>query len=131
MKRFLMGALSFVGVSLVVGLVVYFYSYVFAKTVDGPIEGVERVTQVQTLIGNTDKAPDSQVFSFAVAVRDRESQRIYTGSTEDRQWAVAKVGQCAKARFFPYAPWQLDKAGTYFGVRLLQLYDCPTNNSTN
>ncbi len=100
-----------------------FYGYVFAKTIIGEITDVERVTQPTTVIGS--QIPASQLYSFAVAIRSKSGE-IHTASTEDRQWAVAKKGQCVEAKFFPHAPWQLDKSGTYYGARLLRLFDCPT-----
>nr|HRO68422.1 hypothetical protein [Pseudobdellovibrionaceae bacterium] len=57
-------------------------------------------------------------------VKDGKTGEIVTGPTEDRQWAVAKPGQCAEAEFFPYPPWEFPKWGTYYNVRLLMLRDC-------
>ena len=104
-------------------LVIRFYSYVFAKSVMGVIVKVERVNDQEMVISSGAAVPASQLFSFAVAVKDARGE-IHTASTEDRQWAVALPGQCAEAKFFPYPPWQLDKAGTYHGARLLRLYEC-------
>lgn len=100
-----------------------YYSYVFAKTVRGEILKVERVNQNETIITGSRNVPAAQIFSFAVAIRDEKGE-IFTASSEDRQWAVAQPAQCAQARFFPYPPWDFEKAGTFFGARLVQLYDC-------
>ena len=100
-----------------------YYSFVFARTVTGKIAGIDRVTQTNTIIGTTTQIPPSQIFSFAIAVKELEGN-IVTASSEDRQWAVAEKGQCVQAKFFPYPPWQLDKSGTYYGARLLKLSDC-------
>ena len=100
---------------------VRWYSYVFAKNVDGEIIKVERVTNPEAIVGGS--VPSAQVYSFAIAIRDKKGE-IHTASSEDRQWAVAEKGQCVEAKFYPYAPWQLDKAGTYFGARLMRLYGC-------
>lgn len=112
---------------LVLGSVGFFgikyYSYIFARTIDGPIEEVERVTQPTAILG---AGTPNQIYSFAVSIRDLKTGEIVTASTEDRQWAVAHKGQCAQAKFFPYEPWHLDKSGTYFGARLLHLHDCPS-----
>lgn len=107
------------------GTLVYnYYGFLFAKHVIGKIEKVERVNPPQAIItGSANPIPAAQLFSFAVAIRDERGE-IHTSSAEDRQWAVAQVGQCVEAKYFPYAPWQLDKAGTYYGARLLRLYDC-------
>lgn len=105
--------------------VISFYPYIFAKTIEGEITAVERVTTPLALMTTTPgQLPSSQIFSFAVAVRDAKTGEIFTASSEDRQWAAVQKGFCAKTKFFPYPPWQLDKAGTYYNARLLRLYDC-------
>lgn len=102
---------------------VRWYSYIFAQTITGEIIGVERVTQPSAVISAGGAIPAAQIFSFAVAVKTSGGE-IFTASTEDRQWAVAQKGQCAEVKFFPYAPWDLDKAGTFHGARLLKLMEC-------
>ncbi len=104
-------------------IAVRYYSYVFSREIKGEIAGIDRVTQLETLIGTTSKIPASQMFSYAVAIRTPQGE-IITASSEDRQWAVAEKGQCVEAKFFPYPPWELDKAGTYHGARLMKLFDC-------
>ena len=104
-------------------VVVKYYSYVFSRKVVGEIVGIDRVIEPSTIIGATGKIPAAQIFSFAVAIKDASGD-ILTASSEDRQWAVVEKGKCAEAVFFPYAPWILDKAGTYFGARLYRLYEC-------
>ncbi len=100
----------------------FYYPYIFSKNVMGKLQGVERVSQPEAIIGNSVRS--EYVFSYAVSIKDDKNE-IHTGSSEDRQWAVAQEGQCAEAKFFPYPPWDLEKGGTYFGVRLLRLFDCP------
>lgn len=111
-----LGAAAYIGIA--------YYPYVFAKSVEGEIIKVERVSTPDAIIASGRQIPASQMFSFAVAIRGKDGE-IHTASSEDRQWAVAQVGQCARARLFPYPPWQLDKGGTYYGARLEKLYDCP------
>jgi hypothetical protein len=101
-----------------------YYGYIFSKTVTGKILKVDRVSQPQAIIANGSAIPASQMFSFAVAIRDDKGE-IHTASSEDRQWAVAQEGQCVEAKFFPYAPWELDQAGTFHNARLIRLFDCP------
>ncbi len=103
---------------------VKYYSFVFAKNVKGEILRVERVSQPGAIIAGSKPIPTDVMFSFAVSIRDEKGE-IHTASAEDRQWAIAASGQCAEAKFFPYPPWELDAAGTYFGARLVRLYDCP------
>ncbi len=115
-----------VGLLLLVGIgytAVRYYSYVFARDVKGQVIGIDRVTQPDTVIGGR-TLPAAQLYSFAIAIKNDKGE-IITASSEDRQWAVVEKGQCVEAKYFPYPPWQFDKGGTYFGARLLKLYDCP------
>lgn len=100
---------------------VKYYSFIFSKTVVGEVLRVERVDTPEAII--TSKNIPASQFSFSVAIRDSKGE-IHTASSEDRQWAVVSIGQCAEARFFPYPPWQLEKARTYFGARLERLFEC-------
>lgn len=104
-------------------LSVRFYSYVFAKTIRGEIVRVERVIDPNAVMVLGGTAPNPQMYSFAIAIKDDKGE-FHTASTEDRQWAVVEKGQCAEARFFPYPPWNLAKANTYYGARLERLFDC-------
>lgn len=124
MKKWMFGLTLLVVVAIGGFVIVEWYSYLFAKTIDGKIESVERVTNPSAIIATGQKVPEAQVFSFAVAVRDAIGE-IHTASSEDRQWAVARPGQCAEVKMFPYPPWLLERGGTYFGARLLKLSDCP------
>lgn len=100
------------------------YSVIFSKTVVGEVTGVERVEIPVALVARGDSDITSKVFSFAVGIKDQQTGEIYTSSSEDRQWAVAEKGQCAEAVFLPYPPWQLSKQGTYYGARLVRLFEC-------
>lgn len=101
------------------------YSYIFAKTIEGKIEKVERVQINVALMQNSaaDGKLNPELYSFAVAIKSADG-RIWTASAEDRQWASMKEGTCVTAKFFPYPPWRLDKSGTYFGARLLDAKEC-------
>jgi hypothetical protein len=102
------------------------YSVLFQRKVIGIIDNVQRVQLNVSLIQNADpKAPMSgEMFSFSVAIKEPNGE-IVTASSEDRQWAVVKPGQCAEAIYYPYPPWDLDKSGTYFKARLIKLSECP------
>jgi hypothetical protein len=102
------------------------YGYVFARNVKGEILEVERVTQPTAVMGAMDTA---QLYSFAVAIKEPNGE-IITASSEDRQWAIAKKGFCVEAKFYPYPPWDLDKAGTFFNARLIKLSECHPNSSS-
>lgn len=110
-------------------LVINYYSIIFSKTVVGSIIAVEKLDVPMALLSrpNTQINPqiNPQVFSFAVAIQDSKTKEIFTASAEDRQWAVAQAGKCAEAVFLPYPPWDFEKKGTYFGARLVRLFDCP------
>jgi hypothetical protein len=96
----------------------------FSKTVAGEITGVERVEIPVALVARGDGDITSKVFSFAIGIKDLKTGEIYTASSEDRQWAVAEKGQCTEAVFLPYPPWQFTKKDTYFGARLVRLFEC-------
>lgn len=107
------------------GYLVYnYYGVLFSKTIKGEIFRVERVNTNVALLSSGAHNPPSQIFSFAVGIREQSTGQIWTASSEDRQWAVVKEGLCAEAEFLPYPPWDLTKRGTYHGARLIRLYEC-------
>lgn len=113
------------GLLVVLGLLlsaIQFYSIIFAKTVVGRIEHVVRVTELTAILGSR-QVPESQIYSFSVSIR-QPSGEMLTATSEDRQWAVTKAGQCVKAKYFPYPPWNFEKAGTFFNARLISLVEC-------
>ena len=128
MKKFL--TLSTIIILFVISSVitVRYWSYVFSKKVSGIIVDVKHVGASMTILGSepssNKRSNNKDIFSYAIAIQDKEGN-IETASSEDRQWAVAQVGQCAEAKYFPYPPWELSKAGTYFNAHLLHLRDCP------
>jgi hypothetical protein len=107
------------------GVAVYnWYPYIFARTVKGRIVKVGRV-DLPAIVTQGNAPLNWQMFSFAVAIQEHEGGEIVTASSEDRQWEVVQPGLCAEVKVFPYPPWNLDKAGTYYGARLLTLNECP------
>lgn len=103
---------------------IHFWSYIFARTVVGVITDVQRVT--------TSSAPAAEgaaplaaqeASAYAIAIKEKSGE-IATASSEDSQWTLARPGQCAEAKYYPYPPWVLDKSGTFYGARLLKLYVC-------
>lgn len=126
MKKVFISIFVFVLLVSAGGVFVKFWPYIFAKDVEGQVIKVERlVDPMAVAVVSGQEGPSNKMFSFAVAVKDSKTGEIFTGSSEDRQWAaVDGEGFCGHARFFPYPPWQFDKAGTYFGVRLLKLWSC-------
>ena len=129
MKRYfytLVGLFIFVGAG---AIYFEFYPYLFAKTVVGKIQKVERVNLNVSLMQMEASSPSDQkmprdLFSFAIGIQTPDGE-VHTASSEDRQWAAVEAGLCVKAKYFPYAPWNLSKAGTYYGARLLESHVCP------
>lgn len=122
LKKWLLSILIFVGIVLMASVYLVYYSYFHARTVVGPVSGVKQLLENAAFVAGSHD-PSSKIYSFAVGVKDTKTQEIVTGSSEDRQWGVVKDGQCVEALFFPYPPWNLQKAGTYFNVRVQKLYD--------
>lgn len=108
---------------------VAFYPYIFSRKVKGTITAVERIMPPMAIMSRAGQDPSPQMFSFAVGIKDSKTGEILTASTEDRQWAVAREGLCVEAEFFPYAPWELGKWGTYYNARLLKMSECGTDLS--
>ncbi len=127
MKKFVYALILVVVLFFSSYIFINYYSYIFARKVDGIIVKVEKPAAPVAVMGTTteegSKMAEKQLFSFAVAIKIADGE-IVTASTEDRQWSVAEVGKCVEAKFYPYAPWQFDKAGTYYNARLLKLYEC-------
>ncbi len=121
MKRVLYSLLAIVICAGLIVVVVQNWSFLFAKTVTGEVLEVERVIE-PTYIGSGG-VPSNQVFSFAVAIKAEDGE-IFTSSSEDRQWAVARKGGCVEAKFYPYPPWEFGKANTYLNARLVRLLEC-------
>ncbi len=124
MKKYIFSVLALLLVVTFGYTFINFYSYIFSRKVVGVIEKVEKI-QLDIALMQTDPTQkiNPQLYSFAVAIKE-PSGEIVTASAEDRQWAVAQAGQCAEAIYYPYPPWRLDKANTYFGARLEKLRDC-------
>lgn len=118
--KFVLGLLVLV---LVFWIIAANYSVIFSKTVVGEITSVERVEIPVALMARAENV-NAKVFSFAIGIKDPQTGEIFTSSSEDRQWAVAQPGQCAEAVYLPYPPWELTKRNTYFGARLVRLYEC-------
>ena len=66
---------------------------------------------------------DGQLHMFSVSIRQPNGEMV-TAISEDAQWAIARTGLCVKANYYPYPPWNLKQAGTYFNARLLTMVDC-------
>lgn len=98
------------------------YAWVFSKRIKGEILGVERVTELTATLGS--RVTDAQLHSYSILIRGEDGV-LYTSSSEDSQWQVAKVGYCVDALLYRNPPWALDKANTFFNARIKELKDCP------
>ena len=109
----------------VVAIVINFYGYIFSRNVEGIVENIEKVqlnvALMQTTGGTGEISP--QMYSYSVGIKEKSGE-IVTASAEDRQWGVPVKGQCLLANYYPYPPWELNKAGTYHNARLLKLWEC-------
>lgn len=113
--------LSLIAILAIAYVLIAYYPIVFSKTIKGKVLKVSKVQDTVAVMG--DAQPNSQMFSFAVAI-EAEDSIIYTASTEDRQWAAVTEGFCVEAKLFPYPPWNFEKSGTYYNARLLHLKKC-------
>lgn len=121
MKSVLVWLLICILIAVAGVFVVLNYSWVFAKHVHGEILDVQRVTNPTAIMGKT---TDEQIHSYAILVQGDDG-RLYTASSDDRQWQVARRGYCVDATLYVYPPWDLRQSGTFFNARLNQLSLCP------
>jgi len=118
-------AISLVVLAVIAGVILN-YSFLFSKKVIGPIVEIDRVAP-QDMILNSRQPDPLLVHTFAIAIKD-QSGDIFTASTTDERWAIARRGFCVEARFWPYPPWDFARFGTYQNAQLLQLRDCKSMN---
>lgn len=122
MRLYLNRILILLVVALIAWTLIQYYSYVFSKKVSGEVLEVAYPMNQMAIIGNN--VMPSQMFSVSVSIKDPETGQIHVASSEDRQWAVVKAGHCVTARLYPYPPWNLDKGGSYYNARLLEMREC-------
>ncbi len=101
---------------------VEYYHLIFSKSIKGKVIKVSKVNDMIAVMGNGGPA-NAQVYSFAVAIKTSEGV-IFTSSSEDRQWAAVTDGFCVEAKLYPYPPWNLEKADTFYNARLIHMMDC-------
>lgn len=96
----------------------------------GEVVAVEKVnSSAITLVPNSGDNLNPQVFSFSVGIKSNTDGEIFMASSEDRQWAAVKPGNCVVAVYFPYPPWQVLKANTSHNARLLRNFSSCTEMS--
>jgi hypothetical protein len=126
MKKGMKFLVIFLVLLLVGSILVKNYDFIFSRRVVGQIVDVKQIDTniaLMQVTGGQDKLNPQMYSAYAVAIREKSGE-IVTASAEDRQWAVAKPGNCAEAVYYPYPPWDLAKANTYHGARLEKLTDC-------
>lgn len=99
-----------------------YYSWIFAKTVTGTILDVQRVTDPTAIIGGS-RLTSEQLHSYSILIEGQDG-KMYTTSSEDRQWQVAGKGYCVTALLYRYPPWDLEKSGTFFNARIKEIRRC-------
>jgi hypothetical protein len=97
------------------------WAWVFSKTVEGEIINVERVTEPTAILSA--RISDAQIHSYSILIKDKEG-KLYTTSSEDPQWQIAKPGYCVRALLYRNPPWELNKAITFFNARIKELSEC-------
>lgn len=121
MKSFIRLLIGVVIAVLVTAFVITNYSWVFSKRVHGKIVAVKRVTDPTAILGS--KITAEQLHSYSVLIQ-ADDGKLYTSSSEDRQWEVAAAGYCVEALLYRYPPWDLKNAGTFYNARLVGLNLC-------
>ena len=97
------------------------YSWVFSKRIKGKVLDVQRVTNPEAIFSSN--VTDAQIHSYSVLIQG-EDGKLYTSSSEDRQWQVASKGYCVEALLYRYPPWNLQKANSFFNARIIELSLC-------
>lgn len=97
------------------------WGWVFSKRVKGEIINVERVTEQTAILSS--RATEAQMHTYSILIQG-EDGRMYTSSSEDSQWQVAKKGFCVEALLYRYPPWRLSLANTFYNARLVELSRC-------
>jgi prepilin-type N-terminal cleavage/methylation domain-containing protein len=92
----------------------------FRKNCIGKVTNISNLSgQVTTIVGKNNVYPGA-AFSFAIEMS--ANNEFVNFSSEDRQFATIEKGDSISVAFFKYPPWNMDKAGTYYGGRLLKKY---------
>lgn len=96
---------------------VIFYPMLHRYTATGTITGIAEMKPNITI----GQSVSGGQYSFAVDITTEE-KKIVSFSSEDRKFATCEKGQKVKVAYFKYPPWNLSKAGTFYGGRMLQKY---------
>lgn len=128
-KKYFYRLLMLLFVGLVGYIVVAYYSFIFAKHVEGQVFEIRRVNQPNLVVGSASFVNPGIMHSYSVAIRTLKGD-IVVASGEDRKWEVVQRGICVSATFYPYPPWNLEKGGTFHNARLNQLRECPEEYKT-
>lgn len=92
----------------------------FRKDYTGKVTKIDHLMNGQaTVIGKGVSIPSA---AFSCAVELNVGSEFVTFSSEDRQFATVDKDDSISVATFKYPPWNLDKAGTHYGGRLLKKY---------
>lgn len=105
----------------VLAFVIVRFDWVFAKSVTGRLVNVERVTDPNAIISS--RVTQAQMHSYAILIQGDDG-KLYTTSSDDQRWQVAKKGYCVRALLYRYPPWNLNQIG-FFNARLDDIQVCP------
>lgn len=93
------------------------YKFFSQKTFSGTVTACSEMTAA-----TYGRSVPSGTFSFAIDMDVPGQDEVLSFSAEDRKFANVVKDDSIKVRVFKYAPWNWDKAGTYYGGRLLKKY---------
>jgi type II secretory pathway component PulJ len=91
------------------------YKLVSRSDYTGTVENIQNLTQTMPNMSNTGP-------QFSFSIRLNTGTEIITFSSEDRQFGIIKQGDKIQVATFKYAPWNIGKAGTLYGGRVLKIY---------
>lgn len=97
------------------------YKFISQKKFEGDVTACESMAPA-AVVGTGTGARTAAVYSFAVDMNIAGRDDVLTFSSEDRKFANVVKGDKIKVLVFKYAPWDFERAGTYYGGRLLKKY---------
>lgn len=114
----------FIALGVVVGSCSGCSKIFFKKEYAGKVTKVNHFNNGQAVVtGVLGKGTGfSSAAMFSCAIEISADNEFINFSSEDRQFGTIAEGDSIRVAIFKYAPWNLDKAGTYYGGRLIKKY---------
>lgn len=121
MKRNAFTLVELIVVVVIVGIILSVgytscYKFISREEYTGIVIACEKATN--NVYTNT-RTNDKTLFSFSCDIKC-DNGEIISFSSEDRKFATVIKNDVVKVAIFKYAPWNFDKAGTFYGGRLLK-----------